>query len=76
MNKEQLIEILKKLPDGTPIRTQSGQFNDDSYNVKVRVFTSSNGISAYICDDYSSREHYNFPENYSGVTEVTDEILR
>lgn len=75
MTKEQLIEILNKLPEGTPIRIQSGEYRDDGYDVKMRVFTYNNQLEAYICPDHSTRNHYNFPENYSGVAEITNRVL-
>jgi hypothetical protein len=40
----------------------------------VRVFEYNGKLSAYICMAVE-HEHRNFPEHYSGVKEVTREIL-
>lgn len=73
MSVEQLIAILQKLPPGTRMEVRSG---DDAYVPKVRVWLYQGlKINATIEPSYNGH-HYNYPEHYSGVIEITDEVYR
>lgn len=69
MTKEDMIALLEKLPPGTEIYSRQG---DNAWPAKLRVFQEP-AIVAYIT--INANDHRNFPEGYSGVKEITKEIL-
>lgn len=74
MINETLIEALKKLPPQTEIYVRGGApWPDDAWEISIRVFSSNGRLSAYLCPQ--GGHHVNFPENYSGVKEVTKEYF-
>jgi hypothetical protein len=70
MTREELIDILYKLPPGTEIFTRS---QDNAWPTIVRVFNSCAGRTAFM--DFKNGEHRNFPEKYSGAVEYTHEYV-
>lgn len=66
VTREDLLNIIEKLPPGTEIFTRSG---DNAWPTKVRVFQYGREVTAYM--DYERGDHRNFPEGYSGAKEIT-----
>ncbi len=74
MNREQALEQISKLPEGTEIFIRTGQFMDDAYPASLRVFNENTGLVAYIDIDRERPGHHrNWPEPYAGVVEVFPE---
>lgn len=69
MNREEALELISRLPVGTDIYVRAGQFMDDAYPAKLRVFNGGDGLVAYFESNYEG-DHRNWPEGYNGVTEV------
>ncbi len=75
MSVEELIAILQKLPPGTRMEVRAGSHQDDAYVPKVRVWLyQKRQISATIEASYNGH-HYNYPEHYNGVEEITNQVL-
>jgi len=67
MDKDELIELLQKLPKGTEIYTRSA---DNAWPTVPRLFKANTGESPmrlFMC--YGPGDHLNFPEHYSGAVE-------
>jgi len=81
MSVEQLIALLQKLPPGTRMEVRAGAYQDDAYIPTVRVWIyQGRQISATLEMDQAkatgpNRHHYNYPEGYSGVEEITEKIF-
>ena len=73
MTREEALERIAALPEGSELFIRSGQFMDDAYPAKLRVFNESNGLHAYFdIDRERTGDHRNWPEKYRGVTEVAE----
>jgi len=76
MTVEQLIVLLEQLPPGTKMQVKAGAYGDDAYVPMLRVWLYQGKlIEATIEPNHATGHHYNYPEGYSGVEEITDKIF-
>lgn len=69
MTKEELIAILRRLPNGAEVFIRSG--SDNAYPPVITAFHTRTGVSAYIGIDTTQLDgHVNYPAGYSGCVEV------
>lgn len=74
MDRDELIQLLQKLPEGTEVFIRGGAgWPDDAWAPQMRVFTYNGRTTAFL--EHKSGEHVNFPEKYRNVTEITNTIL-
>lgn len=73
MTKEKLMTILEAMPVGSLVYVRHGSAQDDAYPAAARFFKEGGGGPRvlYLQVDYEQTgNHRNFPEHYSGVTEL------
>lgn len=71
MDRDELIALLQKLPEGTEVFVRAGAYKDSAYTPVLKIFEyQKQKVSAYI-DVHPHSSHYNYPEGYSGVVDVT-----
>jgi len=76
MDRDKFLEMVQKLPSGTKILVRGGSAaSDDAWTPTIRVYSSSERLTAVV-EMASIREHYNYPEDYSSVIEVTDQYFK
>lgn len=74
MSVEDLIAKLQKLPPGTKMMVQAGGWGDDAYVPNIRVWLYQGRVVEASIEVGPDHYHYNYPEGYSGVVEITQQI--
>lgn len=74
MDRDELIRLLQKLPEGTEVFLRGGAgCSDDAWAPQMRVFEYEGMTRAFL--QYQIGEQVNFPEGYRNVIEITNTIL-
>jgi hypothetical protein len=77
MDRDKFVAMVQKLPPGTKILVRGGGgWHDDAWVPTIRVFSYNDKLTAVVEYDKFHNDHYNYPENYTGVTEVTDQYIK
>ena len=71
MTREEALEAITSLPEGSELFIRTGLSMDDAYPTKLRVFNEGTGLHAYFdIDRDRTGDHRNWPEGYTGAVEV------
>ncbi len=74
MGRDELIGLLQKLPADTVIAVRgTNNLSGDCWPPAIRVWEYQGRLKATI--EIGSGNHYNYPEGYSGVKEVTEKFF-